>query len=208
MQLVTDLSALMRWTLPIMVFSSNQQMTQGSMRCYLMLMVRSIRSRCSTKPELVVLVHLKTQAKEVTKIRHKWGTRCIMATSWKTSDKVMLDNKMWTISKLSSIMEDSLLTKLIIRILLIRVTEMEQALLASTQAVSEATESEQPTVLPKIIKPICSTSSIRGKHQMATRISNKWWWRPSNSSTPLQTTTRWSQVWTPLDRALTTLTHT
>jgi len=54
-------------------------------------------------------------------------------------------------------MEDSLSTKLIIRILPTLVIEMEQALLASTQAVLEATGLEQLTVLPKIIKPICST---------------------------------------------------
>ena len=156
MLLVTDLSALMRWTQPTMVCSYNQQMTRGSMRCYLMSMVKSIKSRCSTKLELVVLVHLRTQAKAVTKIRPKWETLCTMVTSWKTSDKVMLDNKMWIISKLSNIMEANHLIKWTTRTSLTPVIEMGLAPSESTQVVLVATELEPQTVLPKIIKPTCS----------------------------------------------------
>jgi len=200
-QLVTDLSVLMRWIPLIMECFCSQQMTQGFMRCFLMLMDKLIRNRCSTKQELEALVHLRIQAKVVLKIRHRWGTQCTMATSWKTSDKAMLDNKMWIISKLSSIMEDNHLTKWIIRISLTQVTEMEQALSESTQPELVATESVLQTVLPKTIKPICSIWWIREKHQTEIRTTNnKWWWQLSNSSTQPQTTIRWSQAWTHQDR--------
>lgn len=198
MQLVIDLWALMRWTQLIMVFSSSLLMTQEFMRCSLMLMVRSLKNnKCSTRQELVVSEILKPQTKD-NRTKHKWETPCIMVTSWKTSDKAMLANKMWIISKLSSIKEDNHLSKWTIRTSPTQVTEMEPAHLALTQAVLATTESVQLTVLPKIIKPICSIWWIRGKHQMETKINNKWWWQPNNSSTQHQTTINRFLAWIPL----------
>ena len=154
-------------------------------------------NKCLTRQELVVSVILKTQVKEG-KIRHRWEIPCTMATSWKTSDKAMLDNKMWIISKLSNIMEDSHLTKWIIKTSPTQVTEMVQAPSVSTQVALAATESEQLMELPKIIKPICSIWSTKGKHQMVIRTTNnKWWWPLNNSSTLHLTITRWYRVWTP-----------
>lgn len=208
MQLVIDHWVLMRWIPHIMAFSSNQPMTQGFMRCFPMSTVKWTRSRCSTRPELVVLELLKTQAKE-DKIRHKWEILCIMATSWKTSDKAMLDNKMWIISKHSSTMEDSHLTKWTTRTSPTRAIETEPAPSASTQVGLAATELVQPTVLPKIIKLTCSTWWTRGKRQMEIRITNnKWWWQRNSSSIQRRTTTRWSQAWTPLPRTPPTPTRT
>jgi hypothetical protein len=125
-----DLSVLTRWTQLIMVFYYNQQTTQEFMKCYHMLMdkVKWTRNKCSTKQELVDLVILKIQAKEVVvKIRLKWEIQCTMETLWRISGKVMLANKMWTISKHNSIKEDNHSNKWLTRMSLIPVIEMEQA---------------------------------------------------------------------------------
>lgn len=205
MQLVTDLSALTRWIPLIMVCCYSQQMTQGFTRCSHMLMVKLIKSKCSTRQESVVLVILRPQTKVAVKtIRHRWETQCTMATSWKISDKAMLGNKMWIISKHSSIMEDSHSNKWTIRTSPTQVTEMELVPSVSTLLELEATELVLPTVWPKIIKLICSIWSTKGKHQMVIRTTtnNKWWWQLSNSSTQHQTTTKWSQAWTHQGRTL------
>ena len=119
-----------------------------------------------------------------------------MATSWKTSDKAMLDNKMWTISKHSSTMEVSHSNKWIIKILPTQVIEMGQAPSESIQVALAATELVQQTVLPKIIKPTYSTWWTRGKHLTVIRTTNnKWWWQHNNSSTQHPTTTKWFQAW-------------
>lgn len=67
----------------------------------------------------------------------------------------MLANKMWTISKHNSIMEDNHSNKWLTRMSLTPVIEMEQAHSVLTQVVLEATELEPPMVLlPKIIRLI------------------------------------------------------
>ena len=69
----------------------------------------------------------------------------------------MLASKMWTISKHSSIKEDNHSNKWIIKTWQAPVIEMEQAPLASTQVVLEATELELQTALPNLIRLIYLT---------------------------------------------------
>lgn len=129
MPLEIDPWALMRWIQPIMAFYYNQQMTQGFMRCSPMWMAKWTRNRCSTRPELEDSEPHRTQAR-VGRTRLKWETRCIMATSWKISDRATPASKMWTISKLSNTMEGSHSTKWTTRTSPTQVTETEQALSA------------------------------------------------------------------------------
>ena len=159
-------------------------------------MVKWIRNnRCSIRQESEDLVILRILINKV-KIRHKWEIPCIMETSWRISDKVMLGNKTWTISILSNIMEDNHLNKWIIRTSPKQVIEMEQAPLASTQVELEAIGLELLMVLLKIIKLIYSIWWTKGKLQMEVRTTNnKWWWPPNSSLILHRTIIKCSQAW-------------
>lgn len=186
----------MKWIQPIMVSCFNQQMIQGFMRCFHMSMDKSTRNnKCLIRQESEDLEIHKLLIKEP-KIRPKWEILCTMETSWKTSDKVMLGNKMWTISRPNSIMEDNHLSKWITKILLKQVIEMVQAHSVSIQVALEVTESELQMVLPKIIRLIYSIWSTSVKLQMGARTNNnKWWWQPNSSSIRLKINNQCFKAW-------------
>ena len=187
----------MKWILPIMVSYFNQLMILESMRCSLTSMARLLirNNKCSIRPESEDLEIHKLPTKEA-KIKPKWEILCTMETSWNMSDKVMLGNKMWTISRPNSIKEDNHLSKCSTKILPKQVTEMVRAHSVSILVELEATELELPMVLYKIIRLIYSIWSTNVKLQMAVKThNNKWWWQPNSFSTRLKITNQCFKVW-------------
>jgi len=116
-------------------------------------------------------------------INNRWDKPCLMVTSWPSWGRVMLATPLQSITLITTLSKK--LSKWAWWIN--KQKEMvEAALLVQLHLASETTELEQQVelvIIRMLIRLICLTLSIRGKHQAVNRLpnNNKWWWQHSFS---------------------------